>query len=72
MLQASKASSGGIADDWGKTKPYWCLTCGKGFGSPERTMKHMAKARHQNESMSMGSRGLSKKQQRDAFRLRNM
>ena len=61
----------GIADDRGTTKPFWCLICGMGFGSPEQTLKHIAEAKHQNESISMGSRGLSKKHGGDAFRLMN-
>ena len=61
----------GVPEDWGKTEPYWYLTCGMGLGSPEQTLEHMASANHQNESMSMGSRGLTKKQQMEAFRLRN-
>ena len=61
----------GIADDWGKTRPYWCLSCGRGYSSVERVLTHYSEAGHGNESMSVGSRGLTKKQQLEAFRLRN-
>jgi hypothetical protein len=70
-MKSGKKHSQGIAEDWDKKKPYWCLTRGMGFSSPERTLRHMAECKHQNESMSMGSRGLTKKQKMDAFRLRN-
>ena len=61
----------GVKDDWGKKMPYWCLTCGQGFITPKRVLAHYAEAEHGNESMSMGSRGLTKKQLLEAFRLRN-
>jgi hypothetical protein len=61
----------GVEDDWGKTRPYWCLECGRGFTSPKRVLDHYAVAGHGNETMSIGSRGLTKKQQLEAFRLRN-
>jgi hypothetical protein len=61
----------GIADDWGKTRPFWCLNCGRGYRSVERVMAHYSEAGHGNESMSVGSRGLTRKQQMEAFRLRN-
>jgi hypothetical protein len=61
----------GISDDWGKTRPFWCLNCGRGYKSVERVLAHYSEAAHGNESMSVGSRGLSKKQQLEAFRLRN-
>ena len=61
----------GIADDWGKTMPFWCLSCGQGFVSVKRVFAHYAKAGHGNETMSVGSKGLSKEQQLEAFRLRN-
>lgn len=59
----------GGRDDWGKTMPYWCLSCGQGFVSVERVYAHYAKAGHGNETMSVGSRGLAKKQRDEAFRL---
>jgi hypothetical protein len=65
------ASVDGIEDDWGKTRPYWCLNCGRGYRSVERVMAHYSKECHGNESMSVGSRGLTKRQQTEAFRLRN-
>ncbi len=65
------ALSKGVVEDWGKTRPYWCLECGQGFTSPRRVLDHYAAAGHSNETMSIGSRGLSKKQQLEAFRLRN-
>jgi hypothetical protein len=65
------AQEDGIAGDWGKTKPFWCLNCGCGYGSVEQVLAHYSEAAHGNESMSVGSRGLTKKQQMEAFRLRN-
>jgi hypothetical protein len=61
----------GVTDDWGKTRPFWCLTCGRGYRSVERVLAHYSKAAHGNETMSTGSRGLTAKQQLEAFRLRN-
>jgi hypothetical protein len=61
----------GKEDDWGKTTPFWCLSCGRGFVSVRRVLAHYAKAGHGNETSSVGSRGLTKKQQLQAFRLRN-
>jgi hypothetical protein len=61
----------GKEDDWGKSSPFWCLTCGRGFGSIEQVLSHLAEAGHGNETMSVGSRGLTKKRQLEAFRLRN-
>jgi hypothetical protein len=61
----------GIADDWGKTRPFWCLSCGRGYRSVERVLVHYSEVGHGNESMSTGSRGLTKKQQLEAFRLKN-
>jgi hypothetical protein len=60
----------GIAGDWGKTRPFWCLSCGRGYRSVERVLAHYSEAAHGNESMSVGVRGLTKKQQIEAFRLR--
>ena len=51
--------------------PFWCLSCGQGFVSVKRVFAHYAKAGHGNETMSVGSKGLSKEQQLEAFRLRN-
>ncbi|MDE1852725.1 MAG: hypothetical protein KGI38_03135 [Thaumarchaeota archaeon] len=65
------ASQDGVAEDWGKTRPFWCLNCGRGYRSVERILAHYSEAGHGNETMSIGSRGLSKKQQLEAFRLRN-
>ena len=59
----------GVADDWGTTKPFWCLNCGCGYASVERVLAHYAEAGHGNESTSVGSRGLTKKQLAGAFRL---
>ncbi len=61
----------GKKDDWGKTMPYWCLSCGQGFPSVKRVHAHYARAGHGNETMSIGSRGLTKKQREEAFRLMN-
>ena len=61
----------GVPGDWGKTQPFWCLACGEGYPSVERVHAHYSSEGHGNESMSVGSRGLTKKQQLDAFRLRN-
>ena len=58
-------------DEWGKTMPFWCLSCGRGFVSVERVFSHYAKIGHGNESMSVGSRGLTKAEQRQAFKMRN-
>lgn len=66
---SSKAD--GITEDWGKTRPFWCLSCGRGFRSVERVLAHYSDSEHGNESMSVGSRGLTKKEQLEAFRLRN-
>lgn len=61
----------GKADDWGKKMPFWCLSCGRGFMSVERVLAHYTSAGHGNESMSVGSRGLTKEQGLQAFRVRN-
>ena len=61
----------GKSDDWGKTMPFWCLSCGRGFVSVKRVFAHYAKAGHGNETMSVGSKGLTKEQQLEAFRLRS-
>jgi hypothetical protein len=61
----------GVRDDWGKTQPFWCLSCGQGFVSVKRVYAHYAEASHGNETMSVGSRGLTKEQRREAFRLMN-
>ncbi len=61
----------GVKADWGKTMPFWCLSCGRGFASVKRVHQHYVEAGHGNESMSIGSRGLTKKQRLDAFRLLN-
>lgn len=61
----------GKAVDWGKNMPFWCLSCGQGFVSVERVFAHHAKAGHGNETMSVGSKGLTKERQLEAFRLRN-
>lgn len=58
-------------EDWGRTKPFWCLNCGRGYRSVERVLAHYASAAHGNESMSVGSRGLTKAQQIEGFRVRN-
>lgn len=60
----------GIPSDWGKTRPFWCLSCGRGYRSVERVLAHYSEAAHGNESMSVGSRGLTKRQRTEAFRLR--
>ena len=67
----SSGANDGIDGDWGKTRPYWCLTCGRGYKSIERVVAHYAADAHGNESMSVGSKGLTKKQQLEAFRLKN-
>jgi hypothetical protein len=61
----------GTEEDWGKSEPFWCLSCGEGFPSVERVYRHYAAAGHGNETMSVGSRGLTKKQRQEAFRLMN-
>jgi hypothetical protein len=61
----------GILNDWGKTRPFWCLSCGRGYRSVERVLAHYSEAEHHNETMSVGAKGLSKRQQMEAFRLRN-
>jgi hypothetical protein len=61
----------GIPNDWGKTRPFWCLSCGRGYKSVEGVLAHYSDAGHGNETMSVGSRGLTKKQQTEGFRLRN-
>ena len=60
----------GKAEDWGKTMPFWCLSCGRGFVSVKRVFAHYAKAGHGNETMGVGSKSLTKEQQLEAFRLR--
>ena len=61
----------GVEQDWGKARPFWCLSCGRGHRSVERVLAHYSKAGHGNESMIVGSRGLSRGQQIEAFRLRH-
>ena len=61
----------GTADDWGKSMPFWCLSCRQGFVSVKRVFEHHAKAGHGNETTSGGSKGLTKERQLEAFRLRN-
>jgi hypothetical protein len=61
----------GIANDWGKIRPFWCLSCGVGYWSVERVLAHYSEAGHGNETMSVGSTGLTAKQQLEAFRLTN-
>ena len=61
----------GIEGDWGKKMPFWCLDCGRGFASPKRVLAHYSEAGLGNETMSMGSRGLTREKQQEAFRLRN-
>ena len=68
---AAASETDGIGGDWGKTRPFWCLSCGRGFRSVERVFAHYSEAGHGNDSMSVGSRGLTKKRQLEAFRLRN-
>ena len=51
--------------------PFWCLSCGEGFVSVERVVSDYSLEGHGNESMSVGSRGLTKARQLEAFRLRN-
>ena len=51
--------------------PFWCLGCGEGFVSVERVLSHYNLEGHGNESMNIGSKGLTKAQQLEAFRLRN-
>jgi hypothetical protein len=70
---ASRDTKSGLGkpDDWGKTMPFWCLSCGQGSVSVERVLAHYAEAGHGNESMSVGSRALTKEQRLQAFRLRN-
>lgn len=70
-LAKETAVAQGKAVDWGKSMPFWCLSCGQGFVSVERVFAHYAKAGHGNGTMSVGSRGLTKEQQLEAFRLRN-
>jgi len=67
----SNVIADGIEEDWGKTRPFWCLICGRGYRSVERVLAHYSEEGHGNESMSIGSKGLTKKQQMEAFRLRN-
>ena len=61
----------GKNSDWGKRVPFWCLSCGEGFVSVERVLSHYNLEGHGNESMNIGSKGLTKAQQLEAFRLRN-
>ena len=61
----------GIEGDWGKARPFWCLSCGRGYRSVEQVLRHYSQAAHGNESMSVGSRGLTKKQRLEAFRIAN-
>ena len=51
--------------------PFWCLCCGQGFVSVERVFAHYAKSGNGNETMSVGSKGLTKEWQLEAFRLRS-
>ena len=61
----------GITNDWRKTMPFWCLRCAQGFVSVKRVFAHYAKSGHGNETLSVGSKGLTEEQQLEAFRLRN-
>ena len=61
----------GVEEDWGKTRPFWCLTCGIGFYSVRLAWAHYETSGHTNESRSIGVKGLTTKQQMQAFRLRN-
>ena len=61
----------GAEGDWGKTMSFWCLTCGIGFFSVRLAWEHYETSGHTNESRSIGVKGLTTKQQMDAFRLRN-
>jgi hypothetical protein len=70
-MKGKGGAEAGKKGDWGKTQPFWCLNCGEGFPSFERVYKHYAAAGHGNESASVGSRGLTKKQRQEAFRLMN-
>ena len=70
-MTSDKDKKMGLPGDWGKTMPFWCLACGRGFVSIERIHAHMAKEGHGNESNSVGVRGLTKRQQSLGFRLRN-
>ena len=67
----SVTGTNGKPGDWGKTQPFWCLNCGKGYSSVERVFAHYAKEGHGNETMSIGSKGLTKMEREDAFRMMN-
>jgi len=61
----------GVENDWGKTRPFWCLACGIGFYAPRLVREHCETAGHTNESNSIGFKGLNVKEQMMAFKLRN-
>ena len=66
-----KARSPGVEGDWGKTRRFWCPTCGMGFHSPQVTREHCVTSRHMNEEDRIGFKPLTIKQQIQAFRVRN-
>jgi hypothetical protein len=61
----------GVEGDWGKRRPFWCLTCGIGFFSIRLAWEHYETSGHTNESRSIGVKALTKEQQLEAFRIRN-
>lgn len=61
----------GKEGDWGKTRPFWCLTCGIGFHVVRLAWAHYETSGHTNESRSIGVKGLTVEQQMQAFKLRN-
>jgi hypothetical protein len=60
----------GQADDWGKTMPFWCVKCGRGYVSVKRVLKHYAETGHGDENTKAAARGLTEKQYMQAFRER--
>lgn len=60
-----------MANDWGNERPYWCLACGRGYKSVERVFIHYSETTHGNETNSVGSKGLTKRERLQAFRLKN-
>lgn len=71
MVRKKERAKPGVPNDWGKTRPFWCLTCGIGFYAVRLAWEHYENSGHTNASRSIGVKGLTKEQQLWAFRARN-
>jgi hypothetical protein len=68
---SDRVKEAGKADDWGKTMPFWCEKCGRGYVSVKRVIRHYAETGHGDETTKAAARGLTEKQYMQAFRERN-